>query len=70
MDRHGGKLPEGVETRDQFRTRVWHACVTKSELWTTDHVAQDWKAALEVREERRRRRYTPVPVSESDDMSF
>lgn len=70
MDRHGGKLPEGVETRDEFRTRVWHACVSKSELWTTDHVARDWKAALDAREERKRRISAPTPVSKSDNLDF
>lgn len=67
MDRHGGKLPKGVDTLDEFRTRVWHACVTKSELWTTDHVARDLKMAREEREERRRKRYEPIPMAGPDD---
>lgn len=68
MDRHGGKLPEGVETRDEFRTRVWHACVTKSELWTPNHVAQDLKKALVEREERKRG--PVITINTSDDMTF
>lgn len=71
MDRNGGRLPEGVETLGEFRTRVWHECVTKSELWTPDHVAKDRKAALEAREERRRRRYEPMPIAGPDeDLEF
>lgn len=66
-DHHGGKLPEGIETRDEYRTRVWHACVSRSELWTTSHVAQDLKKALDEREERRRLRFAPIPIAESDD---
>lgn len=67
MDKNNGRLPEGVETRDEFRTRVWHACVTKSELWTPAHVAQDLKMALDKREERKRQRYEPMPVAGPDD---
>lgn len=70
MDKRGGRLPKGVETQDEFRTRVWHSCVTKSELWTTHQVAQDRKKALDEREERRRFKAAPIPISESDDMEF
>lgn len=68
-DKFGGKL-QGIETQDEFQKRVWHACVTKSELWTTDHVAQDWKAALDAREERKRRMAAPIPISKSDNLDF
>lgn len=66
IDRYG-KLPEGAETQDEFRTRVWHACVTSSELWTPSHVAQDKEKALAEREERKRRRYEPIPVADPDE---
>lgn len=50
-----GKMPEGAETLDEFRKRVWDNCVSKSELWTETHVAKDWEKALEIREERRQK---------------
>ena len=54
IDRHG-KLPEGAETLDEFRQRVWKSCVTKSELWTEAHVTKDWEMALKQREEKKRK---------------
>lgn len=70
MDRHGGKLPEGAETRDEFRTRVWHACVTRSELWSTKHVAQDLKLALDAREERKHSRLNISVAGPDDNLEF
>ena len=44
---------EGVETLDEFRKRVRDKCVSKSELWTTNHVAKDLQLARSEREKRK-----------------
>ena len=61
-----GKLPEGVETLDEFRKRVWKSCVTKSELWTEAHVAKDWELALRQREEKKRKKLELDQLLNSD----
>ena len=68
MDFYGGKkCLDGIETLDEYRTRVWHDCVGKMVPWGLKDIADDYQLALKEREERRNSRRWQVSTEPPDD---